>query len=103
MVARESFEDVVVLREVFRADRGSGSMSEGERRDYVEELEQFLQVTDRMGDLTWTLEDHAWLSKRNRSALSEEERKEFEEAVMLMDTLKQKRGGVTGRKRTVRT
>ena len=56
-----------------------------------------------MGDLTWTLEDHAWLSKRNRSALSEEEQKEFEEAVMLMDTRKQNRGGVTGRKRTVRT
>ena len=71
-------------------------MSEAERRDYVVELEQFLQVTDRMGDLTWILEDHAWLSKRNRSALSEEERNEFEDAVMFMDTRKQKRGGGGG-------
>ena len=49
-----------------------------------------------MGDLAWTLEDHAWLSKWNRSARSEDERKEFDEAPMLMDTRKQKRGGGEG-------
>jgi len=96
VAARESFQDVVMLREVFRADRGSDSMSESERRAYVQELGGFLEVTDRMGDLTWTPEDHAWLSKLNRSARSEEERKEFEEAPMLMDTRKKKRGGGEG-------
>ena len=93
LMARESFDDVVILRQIFRADRGSESMSEGERQAYVQDLEEFLRVTDRMGDLTWVPGDHAWLSKRNRSALSAEELKEFQEAPMLMDTRKQKRGG----------
>ena len=96
VAARESFEDVVILREVFRADRGSEDMSEADLRAYVKELEEFLDVTERMGNLTWTLEDHAWLSKLNRSARSEEERREFEDAPMLMGTRKERRGAAEG-------
>ena len=96
MMTRESFEDVVMLKEVFRVDRGSDDMSDAERRAYVGEADHFLDVTGRMGNLTWTQEDHAWLSRRNRSALSEAERKEFEEAPMLMDTRKRRSGGGEG-------
>ena len=32
---RESFDDVVILREIFRADRGSAKMSEADRQAYV--------------------------------------------------------------------
>ena len=96
MVVRESFEDVVMLREIFRADRGSDDMSVAERAAYVEDLERFLEVTARLGDLSWTSQDHAWLARRNRSALSAEEVKEFEEAPMLMDTRVPKRGGGDG-------
>ena len=71
-------------------------MSAQEKAAYVEELETFLEVTERVGNLTWTLADHAWLARRNRSALTAAEVKEFEQAPMLMDTRKQKRGASEG-------
>ena len=96
MAVRDGFEDVVMLREIFRVDRGSDDMPEAERAEYQEEAEEFLRVTNRLGDLTWTRDDHAWLARRNRENLSEEERKEFDEAPLLMDTRKPKRGGDGG-------
>ena len=96
MAVRDGFEDVVMLREIFRVDRGSDDMPEAERAEYQEEAEEFLRVTNRLGDLTWTRDDHAWLARRNRENLSEEERKEFDEAPLLMDTRKPKRGADGG-------
>ena len=56
---------------------------------------RFREVCERLAELTITREDIAWLSRRNRSRLSVEERRLFDEAVLLMDTRKQRveRGG----------
>ena len=51
---------------------------------------RFRDVMERLAHLTITREDHEWLSKRNRSRLSVEERRNFEKAVLLMDTKKQR-------------
>ena len=40
MAVREGFEDVVMLREVFRIDRGTVGMSEEDRRAYEQEAEE---------------------------------------------------------------
>ena len=37
--------------------------------DYAAECEEFLRVAAKMAGCTWTREEHAWLSRRNRSAL----------------------------------
>ena len=65
----KEFEDVAVLRSVWRPDDGNGEMSPEERTAYRAEADKFLEVTGRMADLEWTPQDHAWLQRRSRSAL----------------------------------
>jgi hypothetical protein len=93
---REEFEDVVLLREVFRVDRGDDTMDSATRREYEREADRFLEVLNRMADLTWTREDREWLARRNKRVLasSPEGRKQLEEfadAPLLMDSRKQKK------------
>ena len=67
---REEFDDVVLLRKVHRIDFGDAcSGGEAERLQYAADADKFLDVTLKMASCTWTLEEHAWLSKRNRSTL----------------------------------
>ena len=95
---RDEFDDVVFLRKVHRADRSRACVDPEQRKRYVEDADRFLEVTDSMADLTWTPEQHAWLSRFNRSARSatregREELKKFEDAPILMDTRKMTASG----------
>ena len=91
--------DVVILRQVHRVDEtGSAELSESARRLHSDEAERFLEVTGRLADLAWTQQDHAWLARRNRSALqateaSRAELRAFEHAPLLMC---RRRRGVRG-------
>ena len=82
--------DVVILRQVHRVDEtGSAELSESARRLFSDEAERFLEATGRLADLTWTQQDHAWLARRNRSALQateggRAELRAFDHAVVLM-------------------
>ena len=69
MLVRNSFQDVVELREVHRYDDGDENMPEEEREKYRQEAKEFLRVMRGMADCTWTPTDWAWLSRRNRSSL----------------------------------
>ena len=53
------FEDVALLRQVWRLDDGNDTMSAEERSAYRADADKFLQVLRRMADLEWTREDHA--------------------------------------------
>ena len=57
---------------------------------FVDDLNRFREVTERLAELTITRDDIAWLSRRNRSRLSAEERRLYDDAVLLMDTRKQR-------------
>ena len=78
---RNEFEDVTLLRSVWRIDDGNDSMTPAERASYRSEADKFLSVTSRMSELEWTQHDHSWLAKRNRTALlaTEQGRRELEE------------------------
>ena len=89
------FEDVVLLRKVHRAikegDERLKGMTKDEQEVYLEESRVFQEVLQHMGDLSWSQDEHAWLSERNKSALmrSEEGRRQvesFQDAPLLMDT-----------------
>ena len=59
---REEFQDVCILRTVHRVDRGeSGAVPTSATVKYAAEADRFLDVTAKMADCTWSLEDHAWL------------------------------------------
>ena len=105
MFVRNSFKDVVELREVHRYDDGDESMKDDEREKYREEASEFLRVVRGMADCTWTPSDWAWLSRRNRSALQQtaEGRKQLREfdgledpAPLLMDGRKDRQSGEKG-------
>ena len=92
----KEFEDVTLLRRVWRLDDGTDDMSPEEREAYRAEADKFLEVLGRMADLEWTPADHAWLQQRRRSVLegSERGRQElavFEHAPILMDRRQKKR------------
>ena len=53
------FEDVVLLRQVWRLDDGNDQMSAEERSAYRAEADKFLEVLRRMADLVWKHADHA--------------------------------------------
>ena len=67
---KNEFEDVVILREVHRIERDAGVADAAAAAAYQQDADRFLQVTAGMADCTWTREDHAWLSRRNRSFLA---------------------------------
>ena len=79
MEVRNTFQDVVELRQVHRYDDGDDDMPEEEREEYRREAKEFLRVMRGMADCSWTPSDWAWLARRNRSALqqSEEGRKQL--------------------------
>ena len=69
MLFRKSFDDVVLLREVHRVDKGDASMSEAERAAYAAEAERFLEVITKMADCEWDLDDYKFQQARNKSFL----------------------------------
>ena len=88
---RKEFDDVVILETRHRfVDPAKEDVPEGKLEVFVDDLKCFGEVMERLANLSITREDIAWLSKRNRSRLSAEERKLFEDAVLLMDTNKQR-------------
>ena len=106
----KEFEDVVILRTVHRTYDGGDdrvkALSEEDRERFLAESARFQEVMERMSDLTWSAEDHAWLVNwRNKSVLARtREGREvvdaFEESMILMDTRKQKQSGEDGADRT---
>ena len=65
-------------------------MPADKREEYKKDASRFLDVTGKMADCTWTLDDHDWLSRRNRSRLQQtpegrEELRRFDTAPLLMD------------------
>ena len=90
MELRNTFEDVVVLRQVHRYREFDPDLAPEKQKLLKEDAERFLDVTRGMAECTWTQQDHGWMSKRNRTRLqmSEEGRKElkqFDDAPLLMD------------------
>ena len=89
--------DVVFLQRVHRVERESVSgMSASEADAYAAEAERFVDIVGRLADCTWTREDHAWLQRRNRSALSPSEVRDFSGAPLLMDGRKRRADGTDG-------
>ena len=98
---RDEFQDVALLRSVWRIDDGHDGMTEAERSAYRSEADQFLSVTGRIAELEWTQQDHAWLAKRNRNSLlaTEDGRREvdqFNDAPLLMDGRRKNAAGEDG-------
>ena len=94
MAVRNSFEDAVILREVHRCvDEKAEIIREipaHRLQDFRRDAIRFLEVTRGLADCTWELNDHAWLSRRNRSVLQQtpegrEELRKFDGAPLLMD------------------
>jgi len=101
MMARNTFHDVVLLRQVHRV-RDPGADVPEERLDmYRNDAAEFLRVTQAMADCTWTQEDRVWLARRNRTVLQmtpegRAELQKFESAPLLMDGRKTRITGETG-------
>ena len=103
MLFRKSFDDVVLLREVHRVDKGDddASMTDSERAAYAAEAERFLEVITKMADCEWDLEDYKFLQARNKSFLrrTPEGRRileDFEGAPLLVDGNKKRKNGDDG-------
>ena len=108
--AMTEFKDVVLLQQVHRtivagADRDIdamlAAMAPAHRERYAEEGRRYMEVAHRMSTLTWTIEDHAWLSQRYVGFLREtaEGRRELEaanDAMLLMDGQKESASGEHG-------
>ena len=89
--------DVVILREIHRIDRGEGrGLGDREQEEFRREADKFQEVTGRMASCEWTRPEHEWLSRRNYSRLSAEERARFEDAPLLMDGRRMKSDGQDG-------
>ena len=109
-LAMTEFVDVVLLRRVHRtrvagssreSDAVLGAMGEALREQYEKEGRRYMEVAHRLSDLTWTIEDHAWLSDRYVGKLQEtaEGRRELEAAkgaMLLMDGQKESSTGDRG-------
>ena len=103
---RNECKDVVVLRTVHRLDDGDAGMAEDVRAAYRADGEKFVRVVGRLADCKWKVEEHAWLSQRNRSRLMRTEAgrrqlaTEFDDptrpAVLLMDGRVRNRAGKDG-------
>ena len=99
----QEFEDVAMLLRTHRVDdTGDVNWTRERRAQYKADADRFLEVTSRMADLEWTRDDHAWLAKRNLSSLltthlgRETVHREFEDAILLMDTRKTTSTGQDG-------
>ena len=67
MFVRDSFQDAVLLRQVHRFEDENANVPGARREDYKQDAQRFLDVTRGMADCTWSMDDHAWLSRRNRA------------------------------------
>ena len=90
MFVRDSFQDAVILRQVHRFEDENASVPSARREEYKQDAQRFLTVTRGMADCSWSLDDHAWLSRRNRARLQQtpegrEELRRFDTAPLLMD------------------
>ena len=86
----QEFEDVALLRRVWRLDDGNDDMSPEDRAAYRAEADKFLEILGRMADLEWTPADHAWFQQRMRRVLETTERGReefaaFDHTPLLMD------------------
>ena len=52
-IFRDSFNDVVILREVHRVEREIEGLSAEEAARYRDEADRFLDVLERLADLRW--------------------------------------------------
>ena len=101
MSARNTFDDVVFLRQVHRYTDSSSDVPEHKKEVYRKDAEEFLKATRGMADCTWTQAEHAWLSQRNRSVVQQTPEgraslKSFETAPLLMDGRKDRVTGEVG-------
>ena len=101
MGMRHTFKDAVLLRQVHRYVDEKADIPEAQRAEYRRDAQRFLDVTRGMADCKWTREDHAWLSRRNRSILQQteegrEELRKFKNAPLLMDGRKTRVTGEVG-------
>ena len=90
MAVRNSFEDVVLLREVHRYVDARDDIAPERREEFRQDAVKFLDVTRGMADCAWSQGEHAWLSRRNRTILQQTEEgraelKKFDGAPLLMD------------------
>jgi hypothetical protein len=96
------FQDVVILREVHRIDRGSAAVDgDAQAQKHADDAERFLKVTLAMANCEWTPQDYNWLRQRQRSVLQKTEagRRElalFDDAPLLMDGRRTNAAGETG-------
>ena len=83
-------------------DTGDKTWTAERRAQYKADADIFLEATSRMADLEWTRDDHAWLANRNLSSLlvsqhgRETVRREFDDAILLMDARKTTSAGQDG-------
>jgi len=101
MSMRNELKDVVLLRQVHRYSEESDEVPLERREAYRKDAVEFPKVTRGLADCTWTFEQWAWLSRRNRSVLeqTEEGRKEvrkFDDAPLLMDGRQDRVSGEEG-------
>ena len=101
MAVRHTFKDAVLLRQVHRYVDEKADIPEAQRAEYRRDAQRLLDVTRGMADCKWTREDHAWLSRRNRSILRQteegrEELRKFKNAPLLMDGRKTRVTGEVG-------
>ena len=101
LMARNTFQDVALLRQVHRVRDPGADVPEERRESYRNDAAEFLHVTKAMADCTWTPEERAWLARRNRSVLQmtpegRSELQKFESAPLLMDGRKTRITGETG-------
>jgi PIF1 helicase. len=104
MLLRNSFEDVALLRQVHRFSDESTDLPPEKREEYRAAAVKFLEVTRGMADCTWEQQEHAWLSRRNRSVLQQtqegrQELRKFDNAPLLMDGRQDRVTGEVGANR----
>ena len=104
VTVRDSFHDVVILRQVWRHSSSNKSLSPERQEAYRRDAAEFLEIMRGLADCTWTIKQHMWLSRRNRSVLQQtvegrEELKAFADAPLLMDGRKDRVTGEVGANR----
>ena len=85
-MTRNTFQDVVLLRQVHRVRDPGADVPEEKLDMYRKDAAEFLRVTQAMADCTWTHEDRLWLARRNRTVLqmTPEGRAEFGNSKLLL-------------------
>ena len=79
------FREVVILTECHRVQRASGDATTPEGRARNARAEEFLRILHAIRDVTLTEQQYYVLCRRKRAHLGLDERRQFEEAPVLMD------------------